>query len=272
MLFRSKTYKDQKVAKIEDKNLALEIKNSLGEKFFLQDVKTRNISRESKPPFTTSTLQQDASNKLNFQSKRTMRIAQSLYEGKEIQNEHVGLITYMRTDSTRLSPLFTSTAHEFIEKQYGKEYLGHIKNQTQKLAQDAHEGIRPTSIYRTPSSVKKYLSDEELKLYSLIWKRAVASLMSPAKLLGTTYVFANNDTTWNATGQELLFDGYLRVYGLSEEDKNNLLPKYNLTDSFVADKVELLEEFTKPKSRYTEATLIKKMEDSGIGKIGRAHV
>ncbi len=259
------SYKNNK-ERIESKELAEEIKNSLSNEFVVSSVEFKDTIRESKPAYTTSTLQQDASNKLNYGSSRTMKIAQALYEGKKIGNEHVGLITYMRTDSTRLSDVFIKEANNYIINKYGNDYLGHTHMKAQKLAQDAHEAIRPTSILRTPESVKTYLSQEEYHLYRLIYNRTITSLMAPAKILKETVMFKNNDTLWKTSGQTITFDGFLHVYGLEDEDKNKLLPDFKENDVYKDAKVIINELMTKPKNRYTEATLIKEMEELGIGR------
>lgn len=259
------SYKNNK-DRIVAKELAEEIKLSLDKEFKVSNIEFKDYKRESKPAYTTSTLQQDASNKLNYQSTRTMRIAQSLYEGKQIGSEQVGLITYMRTDSTRLSDLFVNEASNYIENKYGKEYLGHTRVKAQKLAQDAHEAIRPTSIERTPEMMKRYLSVDEYNLYKLIYNRTITSLMSPAKFKKQIVMFTNNETVWKINGQTLLFDGYLKVYGYDEDDKNILLPDFKVDDDYKYQDILINELFTKPKSRFTEATLIKAMEELGIGR------
>ena len=251
---------------LKDKNEALKILDSLKSEFIVSNIESKVVKRESKPPYTTSTLQQDASNKLNFQSTRTMRVAQALYEGKEVSGEHVGLITYMRTDSTHLSNLFVSEAYNYIISNYGEEYKGFRKEKKQMLSQDAHEAIRPTSIYRTPASVKDYLSQDEYRLYSLIYKRTLASLMSASKFRQTKVIFNNNNTLWSINGRVLEFDGYTKAYGLEEDDLNVIIPDFKVGDTYNSKDVELIEKFTKPKARYTEATLIKDMEKLGIGR------
>ena len=238
----------------------------MSNEFNISSVDFKDTKRESKPAYTTSTLQQDASNKLNYGSSRTMKIAQALYEGKKIDNEHVGLITYMRTDSTRLPDVFVKEANGYIKSKYGDEYLGHTHMKAQKLAQDAHEAIRPTSIMRTPESIKKYLSQEEYNLYRLIYNRTITSLMAPAAFVKETVLFSNNDTVWKTTGQTMKFDGYLKIYGLEDEDKNSFLPDFKVNDIYTDANVIINELMTKPKSRYTEATLIKEMEELGIGR------
>lgn len=259
------SYKGNK-DRILSRDLADEIKESLNPNFIIKSIEFKDFKRESKPAYTTSTLQQDASNKLNFQSSRTMRIAQALYEGKKIGDEHVGLITYMRTDSTRLADIFVSEASEYIKNQYGINYLGHTHIKTQKLAQDAHEAIRPTSINRTPEMMKRYLTPEEYNLYKLIYNRTITSLMSPAEFKKETVLLNNNETIWKATGQTLVFDGYLKAYGIDEDDRNKYLPNFNENEALKAKDVEVEELFTKPKQRFTEASLIKEMEELGIGR------
>ncbi len=234
--------------------------------FTVSNITTKQVRRNSYPTYTTSTMQQDASNKLNFNATRTMRIAQGLYEGKSIGSETVGLITYMRTDSTRLADSFVKDASSYILNNYGSKYLGSVKIKGQKNMQDAHEGIRPTSIHRTPDSVKKYLTEDEYKLYNLIYKRTLASLMSNAVFNSTKVEFTNTDSLWSLTGQQLVFDGYLKVYGKTEEDENTLLPDFELGKSYNADEIIILDKETQPKARYTEASLIKDMEEKGIGR------
>ena len=259
------SYKGNK-ERIVSKDLALEIKNSLSDNFTVSLIEQKEVKRQSKPAFTTSTLQQDASNKLNFNSTKTMRVAQSLYEGKEIGSEHVGLITYMRTDSTRLSDVFVKEANGFIKDSFGSDYLGHIHIKEQKLAQDAHEAIRVTSIYRTPESIKSYLTLDEYKLYDLIYKRTLSSLMASAKFMRKTVFFTNNETVWKINGQTLIFDGYLKVYGKEEDDFNKNLPDFKENEAYTGASVEMEELFTKPKTRYTESSLIKDMDELGIGR------
>ena len=234
--------------------------------FTVSDISSRQVKRNSNPTYTTSTLQQDASNKLGFNAIKTMRIAQGLYEGKALKDEHVGLITYMRTDSTRLADGFIKEANNYILNNFGSNYLGSVKIKEQKNMQDAHEGIRPTSIYRTPDSIKAYLTDDEYKLYSLIYKRSLASLMANAIFNSTKVLFTNTDSVWSLTGQQLVFDGYLKVYGKEIDDENTLLPNFELGKSYNADEITILDKKTLPPARYTEASLIKDMEEKGIGR------
>lgn len=259
------SYKGDK-ERIFDRALAEEIKSSLNPHFIVNEIESKEISRQSKPAYTTSTMQQDASNKLGYNSTKTMRVAQALYEGKEIGNEHVGLITYMRTDSTRLSDVFVKEANEYIKNEYGNEYLGkgHIK--AQKLAQDAHEAIRVTSVYRTPASLKAFLTPDEYKLYNLIYKRTIASLMSNAKFNRKTVFFVNNETIWKTSGQTMVFDGYLRIYDRDDDDEQKTIKDFKKGEEYKANEVVINELFTKPKTRYTESTLIKDMDELGIGR------
>ncbi len=261
-------YKHKKI-EIKTENEANEILNKLTKAFEIESTDKKLKNKQSKPPFTTSTLQQEASNKLKFSSKRTMRIAQSLYEGIDLANETVGLITYMRTDSIRLASEFIASSYKYIEGKYGKEYTGKVKiSKKTENVQDAHEAIRPTSIERTPESVKPYLSDEEFKLYRLIYYRALASLMAPAKIEGTTAILNNNDYGFKATGSVIVFDGYLKAYGDYESTKDNILPPFDTYNSkvIVSNDITKEQHFTQPPARYTEATLIKKMDELGIGR------
>ncbi len=235
--------------------------------FQLISKEEKEKNKKSRPPFTTSTLQQEASTKLGFSAKKTMQIAQKLYEGIDLENETVGLITYMRTDSIRLSNQFVSSTKEYIEKEYGKEYVGSIKLAKKKEnVQDAHEAIRPTSILRTPLSIKKYLSEDEYKLYRFIYYRAVASLMADAKVNQTTLLFENHDYQFKTTGQSIIFDGYLRLYQDYEVSEEKILPDLKEKEIYEALEIKDEQHFTKPPARYTEAKLIKEMEELGIGR------
>ena len=212
-------------------------------------------------------MQQDASNKLNFNAKKTMSLAQKLYEGIDIGSETVGLITYMRTDSIRLSDEFIKETYKYINDTYGKEYVGYVKTAKKKdNVQDAHEAIRPTSIFRTPAKMKEFLSKDEYKLYELIYYRALSSMMSDAKVNATTLILRNNDYDFKATGQVLLFDGYLKVYKEFEESSDKELPELKKDQILNANDIEKEQHFTQPPARYTEAKLIKEMEELGIGR------
>lgn len=246
-----------------------EILNKLDKAFKIDNVEEKEKLKKPKDPFRTSTLQQMAANRLNFSSSKTMQIAQKLYEGMNIGSETVGLITYMRTDSTRISDVFVQDAKKYIRGKYGDEYVGSIRQSKEpKGAQDAHEAIRPTSIMRTPESIKEYLSTDEYKLYRLIYIRSLAYLMSSAKTLATTVSLLNNGYLFKATGSVLKFDGYLKVYGEYEENEDMILPDFKnyASNIVIADKIEKFQHFTKPAPRYTESSLIKEMESLGIGR------
>lgn len=259
--------KGTKKLKISNEQEALEIFNALSKEFVIDSVKKSSKKRESKPPFITSTLQQEASSKLGFKARKTMMIAQKLYEGIALEDETVGLITYMRTDSTRLSDLFVESATEYIKEKYGQNYVGKVKvSKKKENVQDAHEGIRPTSAMRTPESVKEYLSADEFKLYSLIYARALASLMAPSRFDATSVVLENNNYYFNASGSVLKFDGYLRLYSPYEKQKDEILPELIEQEILESQNIEKTQHFTKPPARYSEAKLIKEMEELGIGR------
>lgn len=260
-------YKENKVA-IKNEQEANDILTKLNDDFKVLDITKKSSKKQSKFPFTTSTLQQTASSKLGMTPKKTMMIAQKLYEGVELENETVGLISYMRTDSTRYSNIFIEDTFKYIEETYGKDYVGFVKKGKQKdNVQDAHEAIRPTSIFRTPESVRKYLSDDEFKLYRLIYYHALASLMAPAKTSNTTVILDNNDYHFKTTGQVLTFDGYLKVYSDYEVTKDKEIPNTIKKDSVLNAKEVIKEQhFTQPPARYTEASLVKEMDELGIGR------
>lgn len=261
-------YQNKKI-EIKTEAEADEILSKLSKSFKIERVEEKEKLKKPKDPFRTSTLQQMAANRLNFSSSKTMQIAQKLYEGMNIGSETVGLITYMRTDSTRLSDVFVQDTKNYIKDQYGQEYVGSVKaSKEPKGAQDAHEAIRPTSILRTPESIKEYLSQDEYKLYRLIYIRSLAYLMSSAKVLATTVDLNNQDYLFKATGSVLKFDGYLKVYHEYEDNEDVILPDFKNyhSDVVIADKIEKFQHFTKPAPRYTEASLIKEMESLGIGR------
>lgn len=255
--------------KIELKNeeQTNQVYESLNKEFIVSDVKKTHKKRASKPPFITSTLQQEASSKLNFKARKTMQIAQKLYEGVDIGNETVGLITYMRTDSIRLSDTFVSDAKKYINEKYGKKYVGSVKSSKKKEnVQDAHEAIRPTSVLRTPESVKKYLTNDEYKLYAMIYARALASLMSSATLNATTILLDNSHYEFKTSGSVIVFDGYLRVYSQYEKQKDEILPDIDMQEELLSKDIKKSQHFTKPPARYTEAKLIRELEELGIGR------
>jgi len=261
-------YKHKKI-EIKNELEANEILDKLNNTFEIESVDKKEKQKASKAPFTTSTMQQEASSKLRFGAKKTMSVAQKLYEGIDLANETVGLITYMRTDSIRLADEFVRETYNFIETKYGKEYVGRVKvSKKTDNVQDGHEAIRPTSITRTPESVKPYLKDDEFKLYRLIYYRALASLMKEAKVLGTTAILNNNDYQFKATGQIIVFDGYLKAYSDYEDTKDTVLPPLDTYQSkvIVSNDITKDQHFTQPPARYTEAKLIKEMDELGIGR------
>jgi len=248
---------------------ANEILGNLSKSFKLDSVESKEVKKSSKPAFITSTMQRSAATNINFAPSKTMRVAQKLYEGVELEHETVGLITYMRTDSERLSPSFVSETQDFIKNKYGPEYIGSVKiPKGKKNMQDAHEAIRPTSITRTPESIKSYLSNDEYKLYKLIYDRALASLMANAISLQTTVILENNGYTFKTTGSILKFDGYLKIYSSYEETKDIILPDFAnyKSEVIIANEIRKLQHFTKPLPRYTESSLIKELESLGIGR------
>lgn len=245
-----------------------EVLNNLSEEYKISSIEQKEKNRSGVMPFTTSTLQQACINKFNFNSSKVMSIAQKLYEGINIGSETVGLITYMRTDSTRLSPIFINETFSYIKSNFGENYVGDVKKSKKNdNVQDAHEAIRPTSILRTPESVKKYLSADEYKIYAIVYARALASLMKDARVLATTVILDNNHYEFKTTGQVLVFDGFLKAYKDYATSNDIILPDFTKYNGIVTTKeVNTEQKFTKPVSRYTEATLIEEMEKLGIGR------
>ncbi len=259
-------YKDDDI-ELKTKEDADEVLSKISDTYEVISVEKKEKAKKSKLPFITSTLQQEASTKLGFPAKKTMSIAQKLYEGIDLGSETVGLISYMRTDSIRLSDEFIGPTMKYIEENYGKNYVGYVKKSTKtENVQDAHEAIRPTSILREPVKVKQYLSNDEFKLYSLIYKRTLAALMSDAKVNQTTIIIDNNDYKFKASGQIMIFDGYLKVYQDYETSEDKILPELSEGEKCITTDVLSEQHFTKPPARYTEAKLIKEMEDLGIGR------
>ena len=255
--------------KVTSKVQADEIISKLSNAYNIDNIETVEKPEKSDAPFTTSTMTQMSLNKLGFPSKKTMSVAQKLYEGIDLGSERTGIISYMRTDSVRLSDVFVSDVRKYIINNYGKEYLGYVKSAKKTdNVQDAHEAIRPTSIERTPESIKKYLTPDEFKLYSLIYYRTLASLMADARTNNTTIDLENKGYLFRATGKVYTFDGYLKVYKDYKDIKDTILPDYSNYKSgvLVCSKVEAKQHFTEPKPRYTEASLIKEMEKNGIGR------
>ena len=256
-----------KKAELKNQQDADAVRNDcLNNPFTVADLKTEIKQRAPKPAYTTSALQQDAANKLYFTSKKTMQIAQKLYEGVDVGNGLTGLITYMRTDSVRLSDVFIGQADRYIAETYGKEYIGSYRNKTSKNAQDAHEAIRPTNIDNVPEKIKDHLSNDEFKLYKMIYYRALASLMKNMKYESVTAKLVNGKYEFTATGHKQVFDGYLKAYGEYESSDDKELPELTVDQQLKAEDVEVKQHFTEPPLRYTEARLIKTMEENGIGR------
>ena len=258
-------YNGKKIDKITDESLAKEIFNDIGNSLVVKNIEIKERSVKSKEPFTTSTLQQEAFNRFGFSTKETSLIAQKLYEGVNTPDGLVGLITYMRTDSTKLSTSYINRAKNYINEFYGEKYFSgeksvkHVQN-----AQEAHEAIRPTSNHRTPDSLKEYLSKKEYQLYKLIYSRAQASLMSDMILQSQVITLSSNKTTFKLEGSLVLFDGYSKVYEEKREKPN--LSKIKLGDEFKVLDKKLEEDFTKAPPRYSEAKVVKLMEEEGIGR------
>ena len=266
-------YKNEKLDNFKNKDEALEALNSLNEKLVLDKIEEKERFIKSKEPFRTSTMQQSAFSSYGFSTKETTFLAQELYEGVETNEGLVGLITYIRTDSTKLSDTFIESAKNYIISKYGEEYYkGQGTLKEVKNAQDAHEAIRPTSLERTPELMKKYLSNNAYKLYKLIYNRTLASLMSDKKVLSKTYYFVDNDCTFKLTDSETLFKGYdiLKVdekaadEGLLSNISTNSLLKEK--ESYKVASKELKEDETKPPARYSEGKLVNLMEEKGIGR------
>ncbi|MGP7817517.1 type I DNA topoisomerase [Niallia sp. 01092] len=244
-----------------------------GNKFTIEKVTKRERKRNPAVPFTTSSLQQEAARKLNFRAKKTMMLAQQLYEGIDLGKEGtVGLITYMRTDSTRISEVAQGEAFEYITKNYGSEYTKGDKGKEKKNAnvQDAHEAVRPTSTTREPSMLKEHLSRDQLRLYKLIWERFIASQMAPAIMDTMSVDLQNGEVLFRATGSKVKFPGFMKVYveGTDDgvEEKDRLLPDLKEGDEVINKDFDPKQHFTQPPPRYTEARLVKTLEELGIGR------
>lgn len=263
-------YKNGKEQKLDIKTEkgANEILSKLDkDKFEVVDVKVGTKNKNPYPPYTTSTLQQDANRRLNFSASKTMTVAQQLYEGIRIGREgSVGLISYMRTDSTRISSGTVQDSLSFITKNFGKEYAskGNPYGKNKKNSQDAHEAIRPSSVLRTPKSIEEYLSRDQYRLYELIWTRTVASQMTPAKYKTTAIVINNNNFIFKTNGNVESFKGFTKLYKINDTDV--ILPEIKKDDILKAESIDKKQHFTKPKSRFTEASLVKTLEEDGIGR------
>ncbi|AIS52536.1 DNA topoisomerase 1 [Thermoanaerobacter kivui] len=245
---------------------------ALSEEYIIDKVKTGVKKRNPSPPFITSTLQQEASRKLGFTAKKTMLIAQQLYEGVEIKGEgSVGLITYIRTDSTRVANEAKAEVYKYIVEKFGKEYANPGANYASKKAnvQDAHEAIRPTSIYRDPESIKDSLTPDQYKLYKLVWSRFIASQMAPAIYDTVSMDIVNNGYVFKASGSSIKFLGFMTVYveGTDmQEEEEKTVPVLQEGTKLFLEELKPMQHFTQPPPRYTEASLIKELEEKGIGR------
>ena len=236
-----------------------------GDEFTVESVEKKERKRNAPLPYTTSSMQQDAANKINFRTRKTMMVAQQLYEGINIGSGVQGLITYMRTDSTRISPIAQNEAATFITDRFGEKYSKHgsrVRNASG--AQDAHEAIRPSSVFNTPENIAKYLDKDQLKLYTLIWNRFVASQMTAAVFDTMSVKLEQNGVQFAANGSQVKFDGYLAIY--NDSDKNKMLPDMEKGDTVKRVNTNPEQHFTQPPARYSEATLIKTLEENGVGR------
>ncbi|EKU50467.1 type I DNA topoisomerase [Staphylococcus massiliensis CCUG 55927] len=258
--------------KLENKNDVQAITSELdGDKFEVTKVTKKEKTRYPSNPFTTSTLQQEAARKLNFKARKTMMVAQQLYEGIDLKRKGtVGLITYMRTDSTRISQDAKGDAYKYIVDTYGDQYTSKRKQKGKQGDQDAHEAIRPTSTFRSPDEMKSYLTRDQYRLYKLIWERFVASQMAPAILDTVALDLTQNDIKFRANGQTIKFKGFMTLYVETkddqEKDKENKLPNIEEGEKVTATNIEPSQHFTQPPPRYTEARLVKTLEELKIGR------
>ena len=264
------SYQGEKIELHNEEEAQAAIDDLKNASFSVSNIEQKERKRTSRAPFITSTLEQDAGARFKYNAKRTMMIAQKLYEGVDLGSERVGLITYMRTDSTRLSDEFLSDAKKYIKKNFGDNYYKAYKVKAKKgqKIQDAHEAIRPTSLERTPSKMKKYLSADELKIYTIIYNRALASNMSDCLLQDTIVSIASGDYTFTLTGEKVLFDGFQKLYEDVTEDETPeiSLPNFTIGQEIVGANLYSEQKFTNPPYRYSEVRLIRKMEELGIGR------
>src|SRR5690554_1911003 len=232
--------------------------------FTITDINQKETKRNAKPPYMTSTLLQDGVNSLYMSSSRVMSVASELYQGIDINGTIIGLITYMRTDSNRLSKEFVYPAKSYIENHYGKNYVGYYKTSNKDSSQDAHEAIRPTDVGRTPESLEKQLTKDQHKVYKKIYERAVGSLMAPAIFKSPKITLDANGNIYSMDGSVQVFDGHLKLTG--DKSKDKILPDYKVGESLMSDLVEKIEKETQPPARFNEASLIKTLEANGIGR------
>ncbi|MEB2272908.1 type I DNA topoisomerase [Bacillus sp. ILBB4] len=266
-------YQGKKVELSNENDVTNIVKQLDGNEFSISKVTKRERKRNAAPSFTTSSLQQEAARKLNFRAKKTMMIAQQLYEGIDLGKEGtVGLITYMRTDSTRISETAQTEARDYITNAYGNQFVATEKRKEKKNsnAQDAHEAIRPTSALRKPGEVKEFLSRDQYRLYKLVWERFVASQMAPAIMDTMAVDLKNRDVTFRANGSKVKFPGFMKVYVEGNDDqveeKENLLPDLEEGEVAYSKDIDEKQHFTQPPPRYTEARLVKTLEELGIGR------
>ncbi|MED4238691.1 type I DNA topoisomerase [Priestia megaterium] len=266
-------YQGKKVELSNENDVTNIVKQLDGNEFSISKVTKRERKRNAAPSFTTSSLQQEAARKLNFRAKKTMMIAQQLYEGIDLGKEGtVGLITYMRTDSTRISETAQTEARDYITNAYGSQFVATEKRKEKKNsnAQDAHEAIRPTSALRKPGEVKEFLSRDQYRLYKLVWERFVASQMAPAIMDTMAVDLKNGDVTFRANGSKVKFPGFMKVYVEGNDDqveeKENLLPDLEEGEVAYSKDIDEKQHFTQPPPRYTEARLVKTLEELGIGR------
>lgn len=261
------SYNDEKI-KLTNGVETQNVLDSLNEVFVVSEIINKDRQKTPKPPFTTSSLLQESYSKLGFNAKKTMMVAQSLYEGVELSSERVGLITYMRTDSIRLSNEFIESGKQRIIEQYGEKYYkGYTQGAAKdKNVQDAHEAIRPSKLEYTPEIVKKYLSNDEYKLYNLIYTKALASLMSPAIVEDEKIRINNNGYIFEATGERIKFDGYLCIYKDPDEEDTKILPEMVVGEELQKTNICSEQKFTNPPTRYSEGRIINKMKELGIGR------
>ncbi len=260
------SFNDNKI-KLKNKEEADAVLSSLSSDFIVKEIIKKDRYRNPKPPFTTSSLLQEAYSKLGFNAKKTMMVAQSLYEGVELEKERVGLITYMRTDSVRLSDEFINNAKKLIEKEYGQNYFkGYSDTKSKdKNVQDAHEAIRPSKLEYKPNDIKKYLSNDEYKLYNLIYYKALAAVMTPALIEDQKIRVDNNGYIFEANGERVKFDGYLAIYE-DLDDSTKTLPEMIEGEKVTKANVTPEQKFTSPPQRYSEGRIINKMKELGIGR------
>lgn len=266
------------VVKNKDKKIELKQKEETDEiikriqknDFIVEEVKTGTKKRNPYPPFITSSLQQDASKRIGFTTKKTMRIAQQLYEGIDIKGKGtIGLITYIRTDSVRLSSESIDNTKDFLNKEFGEEYSSggrQFHKSKNKSAQDAHEAIRPSEVNMTPDTIKDSLSRDQYKLYKLIWERFVASQMTPAVYETLTVRIKSGDYIFRASGSKIKFDGFMKVYNITNKEKDIKIPSLKDGDKLDLVEIDPQQHFTQPPPRFTEASLVKTLEELGIGR------